>query len=158
MLILLFLAKVLDRTLCTTKTIFVQRNRGVLAGLSLGISDLIYLTIIKNVVVDDSLLPILVVALGGAVGCWLAVKLSNRFSKDQLYINILLSDDKEAIKSFAKYLRDNRITCITNDCYTKDLSGKTLSLTAYAETKAQSKIISAYVKEHPNIYKRVVKT
>ena len=157
MLVLLFLAKVLDRTLCTTKTIFVQRNRGLLTGTALGISDLIYLTIIKNVVVDDSLLPILVVALGGAVGCWLAVKLGNHFSKDQLYINVLLSDNKEAVKAFAEYLRNNGITCIANDCYTKDLNGKTLSLTAYAETKAQSSIISAYTKANPNVFKRVVK-
>ena len=60
-------------------------------------------------------------------------------------------------KAFAEYLRSNGITCIANDCYTKDLNGKTLSLTAYAETKAQSSIISAYTKANPNIFKRVVK-
>lgn len=156
-LIFLFVAKVIDKILSTTKTICIQNNKGLLAGLSIGLSDLIYLVVIKAVVVADGMVPTLITALAGAVGCWLTVQLNNHFSKDQLYINVLLSDDKNAIKQCAKYLRANNITCVVADCYTKELDGKTLSLTAYAETKAQSSIISSYIKDNPNIFKRVVK-
>ena len=42
-LVILFFAKVLDNTLGTAKTILVQRNRCVLAGVALGLSNFIYL-------------------------------------------------------------------------------------------------------------------
>lgn len=156
-LVFLFIAKVVDKILSTTKTICIQNNKGLLAGLSIGLSDLIYLVVIKAVVVADGMVTTLITALAGAVGCWLTVQLNNHFSKDQLYINVLLCDNKDAIKQCAKYLRANNITCVVSDCYTKELDSKTLSLAAYAETKAQSSIISAYIKNNPNIFKRVVK-
>ena len=45
---ILFLAKVLDNTLNTAKTILVQRNRCLLAGVALGLSNFIYLSITKT--------------------------------------------------------------------------------------------------------------
>lgn len=154
--ILLFLAKVLDQTLSTSKTIFIQRNHGLLAAITLGLSDIIYLTLIKNVVVADSFLPILIVAFGGAVGCWLTVKLNDHFSKDRLYINTFLCDNRAEIRCFAEYLLSHNITCMVQDAYTKELGSKTLSLTAYAETKDESRIINKYVDEHP-VFKHIIK-
>lgn len=49
-LVILFFAKVLDNTLGTAKTILVQRNRCVLAGVALGLSNFIYLSITKDIV------------------------------------------------------------------------------------------------------------
>ena len=46
---ILFLAKVLDNTLNTAKTILVQRNRCLLAGVALGLSNFIYLSITKDI-------------------------------------------------------------------------------------------------------------
>ena len=45
----LFCAKVFDNTLSTTKTILIQRNRSLLAGLTVAVSDFIYFMLIKNV-------------------------------------------------------------------------------------------------------------
>ena len=53
-LVILFFAKVLDNTLGTAKTILVQRNRCVLAGVALGLSNFIYLSITKDIVTSDS--------------------------------------------------------------------------------------------------------
>lgn len=157
MLILLFIAKVIDQTLSTSKTIFIQRNHGLLAAVMLSLSDLIYFTIIKNVVVADNIIPMIVTAIASGVGCWVTVGLNNHFSKDRLYVNVLLCNDKQAVKQFAEYLISHDITCVVNDGYTKELDGKTLNLTAYTETKDQSKIIDRYVESHPNVFKRVIK-
>lgn len=157
MLVLLFIAKVIDQTLSTSKTIFIQRNHGLLAAVMLSLSDLIYFTIIKNVVVADSIIPMIVTAVASGVGCWLTVGLNNHFSKDRLYVNVLLCDDKNAVKKLAEYLMTYGITCVVNDGYTKELDGKTLSLTAYAETKDQSKIIDDYVEANSNLFKRIIK-
>ena len=54
----LFLAKLLSNMLSTGKTILVQRNRSLLAGLMVAVSDLIYFFLIKNVLSDDSLLAV----------------------------------------------------------------------------------------------------
>lgn len=117
---ILFLAKVLDNTLNTAKTILVQRNRCLLAGVALGLSNFIYLSITKDIVTSDSTLALVIVSIASGVGCCLAVALSNRFSKDRTYVNVILSDDKEAMKAFRDFLAENHITNVATDSYTLD--------------------------------------
>ena len=69
----LFVAKVTDNALSTTKTILVQRSRWILAGIAVIISDFIYFWITKRVVSADSEIAILVVAFAGGVGCSLTI-------------------------------------------------------------------------------------
>ena len=155
-LALLFFAKVLDNTINTTKTILIQRNRCLLAGLSVVLSDFIYFTLIKNVLSTDSNLAIGIVALGGGAGCCLAVALSNRFSREKTYINVIMSDSLEAMQQLRDFLAMHHITNVASDSYTKDWNTKTITITAYAETKAQSRIIDAYLNQAPVKFKRLV--
>lgn len=104
-LVILFFAKVLDNTLGTAKTILVQRNRCVLAGVALGLSNFIYLSITKDIVTSDSSLALATVSIASGVGCCLAVALSNRFSKDKTYVNVIMSDNLERCKSFEIFWR-----------------------------------------------------
>lgn len=59
----LFIAKVVDNALNTTKTIMVQRSRWILAGVAVVLSDFIYFWITKRVVSADNELAMLVVAV-----------------------------------------------------------------------------------------------
>ena len=154
---ILFLAKVLDNTLNTAKTILVQRNRCLLAGVALGLSNFIYLSITKDIVTSDSTLALVIVSIASGVGCCLAVALSNRFSKDRTYVNVILSDDKEAMKEFRDFLAENHITNVTTDSYTLDWSRKSISITAYAQTKAQSRLIDEYIERSLLKCKRVIR-
>ena len=133
---ILFLAKVLDNTLNTAKTILVQRNRCLLAGVALAL---------------------VIVSIASGVGCCLAVALSNRFSKDRTYVNVILSDDKEAMKEFRDFLAENHITNVATDSYTLDWSRKSISITAYAQTKAQSRLIDEYIERSLLKCKRVIR-
>ena len=153
---ILFLAKVLDNTLNTAKTILVQRNRCLLAGVALGLSNFIYLSITKDIVTSDSILALVIVSIASGVGCCLAVALSNRFSKDRTYVNVILSDDKEAMKEFRDFLAENHITNVATDSYTLDWSRKSISITAYAQTKAQSRLIDEYIERSLLKCKRVI--
>lgn len=153
---ILFLAKVLDNTLNTAKTILVQRNRCLLAGVALGLSNFIYLSITKDIVTSDSTLALVIVSIASGVGCCLAVALSNRFSKDRTYVNVILSDDKEAMKEFRDFLAENHITNVATDSYTLDWSRKSISITAYAQTKAQSRLIDEYIERSLLKCKRVI--
>lgn len=154
---ILFLAKVLDNTLNTAKTILVQRNRCLLAGVALGLSNFIYLSITKDIVTSDSTLALVIVSIASGVGCCIAVALSTRFSKDRTYVNVILSDDKEAMKAFRDFLAENHITNVATDSYTLDWSRKSISITAYAQTKAQSRLIDEYIERSLLKCKRVIR-
>ena len=153
LLALLFIAKVLDNALSTTKTILVQRNHCVLAGITLALSNL---TITKNVVTSDNNLALIVVSIAGGVGCCLAVAVSGKLSKDRTYVNVIMSDDKEAMQRFRDFLAQHHITNTATDSYTLDWNTKSITVTAYAETKAHSNLINDYIAENKLSCKRVI--
>lgn len=152
----LFLAKVLDNALGTAKIILIQRNKTFLAGLALGFSNLIYFIITKNIVSSESNMSLFIVSFASAVGCWLTIGINNYLSKDQLYVNVVMSDNLEAMKDFRDFLAEHHIKNVASDSYTLDWNTKTITITAYAETKQESSLISSYIKNSPNKFKRLV--
>lgn len=154
--VILFVAKVVDNAINTTKMIMVQRSRWVLAGLAVILSDLIYFWIIRNVVTSDNMLTMLVVALAGGVGCSVACLMNNKFSRDRTYVNVIMSDNLEAMKNFRDFLAEHHITNVAADSYTLDWNTKTITITAYPETKAESCLINEYIDRSDMKFKRVV--
>ena len=152
----LFLAKVLDNALSTTKTILVQRSRWLLAGIAVVLSDFIYFWLTKRIIAAESEFAILIVALAGGVGCALACLVSEKMSKDRTYVNVIMSDNLEAMKKLRDYLAEHHITNVAADSYTRDWNTKTITITAYAETKAESRLINAYIENSPLKFKRLV--
>ena len=152
----LFVAKVTDNALSTTKTILVQRSRWILAGIAVIISDFIYFWITKRVVSADSEIAILVVAFAGGVGCSLACFINEKLSKDRIYVNVIMSDDLEEMKHFRDFLAKHHITNVAADSYMLDWDAKTISITAYPETKAESRLINYYIAGSSTKFKRVV--
>lgn len=155
-MVFLFLAKVIDNAINTTKTIMIQRSRWVLAGIAVVLSDFIYFWITKRVVSSDSDLAILIVSLAGGVGCSLACLITDKLSKDRTYVNVVMSDNREAMQSFRDFLATQHITNVATDSYTRDWNKKTITITAYAETKEQNRIIDEYINESQLKFKRVV--
>ena len=96
----LFLAKVLDNALSTTKTILIQRSRWLLAGIAVVLSDFIYFWLTKRIVSGDNNWAILIVSLAGGVGCALACLFSEKLLKDRTYVNVIMSDNLEAMFRF----------------------------------------------------------
>ena len=152
----LFLAKVLDNALSTTKTIMIQRSRWILAGIAVILSDFIYYWITKRVVSADGELAMLIVSVAGGIGCSLACLVSDKLSKDRTYVNVIMSDNLEAMRDFRDFLAKHHITNVAADTYTLDWNTKTISITAYAETKAENNIISEYIENSPLKFKRVI--
>ena len=152
----IFLAKVMDNALSTTKTILIQRSRWLLAGIAVVISDFIYFWITKRVVSADNYAAMIVVALAGGVGCALACILSDKLSKDRTYVNVIMSDNLDAMKRFRDFLAKHHITNVAADSYTREWNRKTITITAYAETKAESRLINQYISESSLKFKRVI--
>lgn len=152
----LFLAKVLDNALSTTKTIMIQRSRWILAGIAVILSDFIYYWITKRVVSADGELAMLIVSVAGGIGCSLACLVIDKLSKDRIYVNVIMSDNLEAMKAFRDFLAGHHITNVAADTYTLDWNKKTISITAYPETKAESRLIRDYIANSHLKFKLVV--
>ena len=152
----LFLAKVLDNALSTTKTIMIQRSRWILAGIAVILSDFIYYWITKRVVSADGELAMLIVSVAGGIGCSLACLVIAKLSKDRTYVNVIMSDNLEAMKAFRDFLAEHHITNVAADTYTLDWNKKTISITAYPETKAESRLIRDYIANSHLKFKLVV--
>ncbi len=155
-LLVLFVAKVADNALSTTKTIMVQRSRWILAGFAVILSDFIYFWITKRVVSAESEIAMLVVAVAGGVGCSLACLVNEKMSKDRTYVNVIMSDDIEEMKRLRDFLAKHHITNVAADSYTLDWNAKTITITAYPETKAESRLINEFIEESKTKFKRVV--
>ena len=113
----LFLAKVLDNALSTTKTILIQRSRWLLAGIAVVLSDFIYFWLTKRIVSGDNNWAILIVSLAGGVGCALACLFSEKLSKDRTYVNVIMSDNLRAMQNFRDFLATHHITNVAADTY-----------------------------------------
>lgn len=153
---IMFLAKVVDNILNTTKAIFIQRNKAILAGISLALSTFIGYYITKIVVRSDGLVPNIVASIAAGVGCIVAVSISNKLSKDRLYVNVLMCDNIVAMQKLHNFLAEKHITNVVTDTYTKDFKSKSITITAYCETKEQSKILDEYIASMNKKLKRVI--
>ena len=153
---IMFLAKVVDNILNTTKAIFIQRNKVIFAGISVSLSTFIGYYITKIVVQSDGLVPNIVASIAAGVGCIVAVSISNKLSKDRLYVNVLMCDNIVAMQKLHNFLAEKHITNVVTDTYAKDFKSKTITITAYCETKEQSKILDEYIASMNKKLKRVI--
>ena len=145
--------KIIDNILSTGKAILIQRNKAVLAGIFVAVSQIIFYKLIN--VAQNGKYMIYVISVASGVGTYLAIFISNKFSKERLYVNVLLSDDKDAMMDLRNFLQLNKITNLTTDGYTKDFT-KTLAVTAYVATKEKSKLLDNYINNSNTKYKRII--
>lgn len=154
-LFLIFIVKVIDNILGTSKTILIQKNRCFIASITVFISQIIFYKLINVVDSNNGDIMIYVISFASAVGTLLALVISNKFSKERVFVNIILNDDKEVMIEFRDWLKEHKITNLTTDGYTKDWK-KTLAITAYAETKEQSRLIDEYINKSNVKFKRII--
>ena len=154
-LFMLLGAKATENLLGTAKTILIQKNKELLAALMNTFATYIVYLLTDIFVNSDSALAIHALAWGAGLGTYFAMKINNKMSKDRVYINVILSSDKEELKALRDYLVEYGILSVVTDGYTKDWE-KTLSLTVYAETKAESKILDDYLEKSSMKFKRLI--
>lgn len=154
-ILFLFVVKIFDNILATSKTILIQNNRKLMAALNVFISQIIFYKLISAVLSDSGDSKIYIVALASSIGTYLAIYFNDKFSKDKLYVNMITSDDREAMTELCNYLREHKLKNLVTDSYTKDW-GKTLAVTIYAQTKNDSRLIDEYIEKSDKKYLRTV--
>lgn len=154
-LLFLFGLKAADNLLSTGKQILIQRHKPILASLSVVLSQIIFYRLIDKVSAYNGDLALYIVAIASGVGTLLAVKISDKFSKERTFVNVILSDEREAMVALREFLKEHHITNLATDGYTKDWN-KTIAITAYAETREQSRLIDQYIKDSSVKFKRII--
>ena len=154
-LAVLFILKAVDNLLSTGKQILIQRQRPILASLSVVISQIIFYRLISKVSASGGDLALYIVSIASGVGTLIAVKLSDKFSKERTFVNVILSDDMQAMIDLREFLMAHKITNLTTDGYTKDWN-KSIAITAYADTREQSRLIDNYLNNSKSKFKRII--
>ena len=70
-------------------------------------------------------------------------------------MNVILSDDMQAMIDLREFLMAHKITNLTTDGYTKDWN-KSIAITAYADTREQSRLIDNYLNNSKSKFKRII--
>lgn len=153
-LVIIFVIKVIDNIISTGKTILIQKNKAVIASLSVVISQIIFYKLI-NAASDGGEIAIYVISIASGLGTFLALLISNKFSKERVFVNVIMNDNKEVMMELRDFLKEHKITNLATIGFTKDWQ-ETLAVTAYAETKKQSKLIDDFIKESDTKFKRII--
>ena len=153
-LVIIFVIKVIDNIISTGKTILIQKNKAVIASLSVVISQIIFYKLI-NAASDGGEIAIYVISVASGLGTFLALLTSNEFSKERVFVNVITNDNKEVMMELRDFLKEHKITNLATIGFTKDWQ-ETLAVTAYAETKKQSKLIDDFIKESDTKFKRII--
>lgn len=153
-MLVIFIVKVIDNILSTSKAILVQKNKALLASITVIISQIIFYKLI-DAVNDSGNAAIYVIAIASGLGTLLALVISNKFSKERVFVNVIMNDDKKIMMELRDFLKEHKITNLATVGFTKDWK-KTLAITAYAETKEESKLIDNFIKESGVKFKRII--
>ena len=70
-------------------------------------------------------------------------------------MNVILSDDLQAMIDLREFLMAHKITNLTTDGYTKDWN-KSIAITAYADTREQCRLIDNYLNNSKSKFKRII--
>lgn len=150
-LLLTFISRLCDTAFGASKTMLIQRNKFLLAGLCVFASDMFYFTVTK-IIVSSTIETMIIAAVAGSIGCSLAVLVGDKLSKDKIYINTITSYDNNAIRELSSFLSHNNIqhnVCDTQ-VYCDDIWKINKTVVAYANTKHESKLIDSFLSN--NIY------
>lgn len=85
-----------------------------------------------------------VAAVAAGVGCCLAGVMGTKFLHGN-YVDVIMSDDIEAIKEIHEFLTNEHIKHKVEETYNKDLTEKTLTITAFSDTLAKNRKLKTFI-------------
>lgn len=151
----LSVVKIIDNVISTEKTLLTQKNKAFAASVLVAISQFIFFFLVSEIATDNNITAFIIVSIASGIGSYIAFFINNKFSRDRTYVNVIMSDNFEEMKKLRGFLAANKITNVVNVSYTLDWE-KTLAITAYAETKEQSRLIDEYLNNSDTKFKRMV--
>lgn len=149
--ITLFLLKLLDGTLKTIKQKALIHNYDFVASFLNALSFITYMLIINKIISQNDMTSIIVTAAAVFISTYIPSKLFNKMQKDKVFMFEILPNENTEGKKIADLLRENNIAIRTYKGY-NNYKELVLCCKAYAETKAESKVITDLIKDMNTTY------
>lgn len=140
----LAIIKILDNIISTAKNIATYKEQKILSSILVMVSQLLFYLVINQVINDNSILAIIIVAISSGIGNLFAFIINDKFKKDAKWTMCLTTSDVEDVKIFCNYLAKNKIKYIASDGYDREMA-PTINIIAFSKTKAESRLIEKYL-------------
>lgn len=147
----LALIKIFDNIVLTAKSIATYKEQKILSSILVVISQLIFYLVIDQVIEDNTILAIVIVAISSGVGNLLAFAISDKFKKAAKWTFIITSSNLNDIKNLCNYLTEHRIKYIASDGYTRK-GEHTINVMAFSKSKDESRLIERFLKNTESKY------
>lgn len=153
--IILGLIKILDNIILTAKSIQTYKGNKILSSILVVISQLIFYLVIEQVINDSTMTAIIIVSVASGIGNYIAFIINDRFKKDDVWQNIITSNDKNMLIHLCEMLRENKIKYLLYDTYNRNFE-QSYTVTAFTKTKAESKLIDEFLHQSDAKYLRMI--
>ena len=140
------IVKILDNIILTAKSISTYKEQKILSSFLVVLSQFTFYFIISKVVSDENIIPIIIVSISSGIGNYIAFLINDQFKRDDMWTNILTCKDMEDMVRLCEVLRNHNIRYIANQAYDREWND-TYSVTIFAATKNESKMIDKYIEK-----------
>ena len=143
--ILLAIVKVFDNVIQTAKSISTYKEQKILSSILTIVSQLIFYLVISQVIEDNTLLAIVIVAISSGIGNYIAFQINSKFRKDAKWTMVITSSDIDRLKIFCDYIKSNHIKYVVCNGYNRNWND-TINIIVFSRTKEESRLIDRYLK------------
>ena len=149
--IFLAIIKIFDNVIQTAKSISTYKEQKILSSVLTIISQLIFYLVISEVIEDNTILSIVIVAVSSGIGNYIAFLISDKFKKAAKWSFIITSSNINDIQNLCNYLAEHNIKYIANDGYTRK-GEHTINVMAFSKSKDESRLIESFLKNTESKY------
>lgn len=146
-LVLLFLAKLVDSALKTTRNIALFKGHKLLAATLDGVSMLITLLIFGTIFSINDIYSKVAVALGVFAGNLSGQSIFNKHEKEKVWMFNIVGENRNEVKQIADKIRKMNFNANTYDTYNSKKE-KTLGIKVISTTKEESSILREVIPSH----------
>ena len=149
--ILLAIVKICDNVIQTAKSLATYKEQKILSSILTIVSQLIFYLVISQVIEDNTILSIVIVAVSSGIGNYIAFLISDKFKKAAKWVFILTSSDAEDVQRLCGYLAEHNIKYIANNGLTRK-NEPTIHVIAFSKSKDDSRLIEDFLKNTDSKY------
>lgn len=149
--IILAIIKIFDNIVLTAKSIATYKEQKFLSSILVAISQLIFYLVIDQVISDNTLTAIFIVAISSGIGNYIAFIINNKFKKDTKWTFVITSSNINDIQKLCNYLAEHKVKYIANDGYTRK-GEHTINVMAFSKSKDDSRLIERFLENTESKY------
>ncbi|MNM45646.1 hypothetical protein D3C76_683470 [compost metagenome] len=148
--LIIFLAKIIEVSLTTVKTIFITKKEKTIASIIAFFEIMLWLVVVSRIIVDITSYPnrMIAYALGYALGHFVGLSLEERLNYGLVTLEIILN--KEDGNKLAQYLRDKKIGVTEIKAYGRVNEKRILMI--HLKRKIKNEVIDYVKNSYPDAF------